>query len=766
MYGLIRENQLDIMLFLCGACASIAVLLLMTRFLSESRKRILLLMELMAILLLWSDRQAYIWAGQPGYTAYVMVRLSNFLVFFMTSAVVLGFNLYLRDWMLNEGGMTKPPLRLLLVHCIALTGMAVSIISAFTGLYYYFDENNLYQRGHGFLIAYIFPVLGPLIQYTLIRQYKRVFSRLVYISLVLYLFVPIVCGILQIFYYGISIVNMSMVLVSISLYLFTYLDINDTVEWVHKVELKHMREENSSARTLAEQISGAYAGMLEKQEQLSSGSILRTAGYARMMAEAAGKSERECDEIYFAALLYRAGEEQLAEVKEYPGILTAARCGFEEYDGSGTPEHLEKDAIPEIARIIAVARHYDELTSSTPKRGPFPRFIVREEFIKEAGIQYDPRFSAIMVSLIEGDGEYTLQEGGGKLTLKEREKSLECGPYRETVSLGILLEENITRVRFHCAERSDAPGGFSAPSLILFDSYDRIVHRDEEMIKAFGYTEFGELWFDGRFVSTHARSMEVSTETDRERGVFGSESREHAAEILCARFEDHIRLRIRYKGLVTETVAALPDSSRYAYIGLTGEYCRLNGIEVEQTGERVQEGDIPRIAEKNTYLNRMEGDFPNLQIDGLRTKTTRGILLEEQLKLAFHSMSLPSAILVRHCPYVVLFSSENGEAEGEGYREYALIRLNGETLKTSLDAVNQIEVTKHSDHQNWDSWLAANKQGTECRLEAFRRGDRIIIRAFDEGIELVNTTTFREVPGKLYIALTGERCALTDIRLL
>ena len=99
MYGLIRENQLDIMLLLCGSCASIALLLLMTRFLSESRRRILLLMELMAILLLWSDRQAYIWAGQPGYTAYVMVRLSNFLVFFMTSAVVLGFNLYLRDWM-------------------------------------------------------------------------------------------------------------------------------------------------------------------------------------------------------------------------------------------------------------------------------------------------------------------------------------------------------------------------------------------------------------------------------------------------------------------------------------------------------------------------------------------------------------------------------------------------------------------------------------------------------------------------------------------
>ena len=766
MLGLIKEYQLDIMLFLCGACASIALLLLMTRFLSESRRRILLLMELVAIFLLWFDRQAYIWAGQPGPTAYVMVRLSNFIVFFMTSAIVFGFNLYLRDWMLNEGGMTKPPFRLRLVHYMALAGMALSVISAFTGLYYSFDENNLYHRGQGFLIAYLFPVLGPLIQYTLIRQYKRIFSRLVYISLLLYIFVPIACGILQIYFYGISIVNMAMVLVSISLYIFTYLDINDTVEWVHKVELRHMREENNSARKLADQISGSYAGMLESKEELSEGSILRAAEYARMIAEACGKNERECDEVYFASLLYRAGAERLSGVTEYPGILTAAKYGFEEYDGSGEPEHLEKDAIPEIARIIAVARHYEEMTSATVKRGPFPQFIVREEFIKTGGIQYDPRFSAVMVSLLDGDEKYKLQEGGAKQKRKEPEKNLEFGPYRETVSRGILIEQNVKKISFHCVEHNDSPSGFSAPSIILFDSYDRIVHRDEEMIKAFGYVEFGELWFDGRYISTRARTIEVNTETEKGGGVFASESTEHSAEIVCSRFEDHIKLKITYKGLVTEVVAALPDSSRYAYIGLTGEYCRIGGIEVEQTAETMQEGDIPRIAEKLTYLNRMEGDFPNLQINGLRTESTGGILLEDGFKLAFHSMSLPSAILVRHCPYAVLFSSENGEVTGEDYKEYAVIRFNGESLEASGGAVNHIEVTKTDAYRNWDSWLAANKQGTECRLDALRIGDRVIIHAFNEGIGITNTTTFNEIPEKLYIALSGDQCALTDIRLV
>ena len=117
----------------------------------------------------------------------------------------------------------------MLIALLSLLGMILAVISAFTGLYYYFDESNTYHRGSGFLIAYIIPVVCPIMQYTVIRQYRKVFSKLIYISLNLYIFVPIACGILQIFTYGISIVNMSMVAVSVALYIFTYLDINNTV---------------------------------------------------------------------------------------------------------------------------------------------------------------------------------------------------------------------------------------------------------------------------------------------------------------------------------------------------------------------------------------------------------------------------------------------------------------------------------------------------------------------------------------------------------
>ena len=73
MFEFLRVYQLDIMLVLCGSCGILTLLLLFTRFLSVRRKKILILMEIIALFLLWFDRQAYIYAGVTGLKGYVMV---------------------------------------------------------------------------------------------------------------------------------------------------------------------------------------------------------------------------------------------------------------------------------------------------------------------------------------------------------------------------------------------------------------------------------------------------------------------------------------------------------------------------------------------------------------------------------------------------------------------------------------------------------------------------------------------------------------------
>ena len=268
MFDLIRNNQMDIMLALCAVCMTITILLLFTKFLPKRQKWVMINMELIAFFLLAFDRLAYIYSGDVSRTGWVMVRVSNFMVFFLTSGVVLGFDLFLADLLTGEDGDRRNiPVILKIVAVTATCGMLLAIISAFTGLYYTFDESNRYQRGPLFLVSYIIPLVCPILQYIVIRQNRKKFSKIINIALTLYIFVPIVMGIVQIFAYGISIVNMAMVLVSASLYIFTYLDINDRVIRAHEIELANLEGRQRGMWRLLDQCASAFSGSVERRDQ-------------------------------------------------------------------------------------------------------------------------------------------------------------------------------------------------------------------------------------------------------------------------------------------------------------------------------------------------------------------------------------------------------------------------------------------------------------------------------------------------------------------
>ena len=134
------------MLVLIGICGITAFFVLITGALSKPRKRALLLVEVYSTILLISDRLAYIYRGDTSRLGYWMVRISNFLVFFMTLAIVHSINLYVVDLLKNEGGMKKPPLVSMICEILITLGELLLIISQFTGLYYTFDETNHYVR--------------------------------------------------------------------------------------------------------------------------------------------------------------------------------------------------------------------------------------------------------------------------------------------------------------------------------------------------------------------------------------------------------------------------------------------------------------------------------------------------------------------------------------------------------------------------------------------------------------------------------------------
>ena len=794
MFNFIRNHQLDIMLALCSICCMMAVLLLITRFLPKKRKWILISMELLAVFLLGFDRMAYIYSGNTTSLGYFMVRFSNFIVFFLTSAVVFTFNLYISD-LLSSSGLKTLPRRLILVSILSLLEMLMVILNLFTGFYYFFDSNNVYHRGSGFLICYIVPVVCPFIQFSAIQKYRKSFSPYIYCALIMYIFFPIIIGIIQIFAYGISIVNMAMVMVSVSLYIFTYLDINNEVVKTHKLEMQDLKRQQAGMKILFSQTAEAFVSAIEMRHEDFNGQAKKNAEVAKSIALKAEKSEDFCDEVYYAALLHNAGyavlpdsifakkiytpeeeafikaipgysEEILSKITEYPYLSECCKYVTERYDGKGNKQALKGDEIPEIARIVAIADEYCNLTLKTKNHAPVPNAVLRENFIKEAGERFDPYYSNLIVQLIDTEAlGNTVEEND------EIESSLSCRQYRENISVGIPVVEKIVSITFNGEKNTDgeevasevSTEVFSAPSLVLFDSFDRRVHEDEKNIEAFRYIEFGELWFDGHYISTSARNMEVEAydSGDEAENVLGAKE---LYTISAGRFEDHLMLELKYKSKTVKAIVALPDNSRSVYIGLTGENFSLQNIKVEDTGKQVTKNSIPRIASQISFIQRLEADIPNIQINGTRSASTNGILIKERMSIAFHMQSFPEASFIWHCPYIVIFYSDDGKVGGKNYHEYAMVKLNGEENGSNSFAENQFLLKKNEHFTSWADWNIANKAGRECEIDFLHQGSSVTFDTENLGIFIENTTIIRNGPKEVYVALTGDQCALTDIR--
>ncbi len=440
MFELFKEHQMNIMLVLSALCLMLTFFIYITKDIPLKRKKILMLLELNAMFLLSFDRFAYYYRGQESSIAYVMVRISNFMVFFLTLFIEYNFNTYLIDLYTTEGKMQKAPKRLYAVKYMVFFGVILLIISQFNGFYYTFDATNHYQRGDGFIICYIFPILVLCTQISVIMQNFSALSKYIRTSLALFTLAPLVASIIQIFTYGVSLTNITLVGMAIVLYVFAILNLNDTLEQVRMHELELMKEEQENLLTMFEQTSRALANAIDAKDTYTHGHSARVAKYSGEIARLAGKSENEIHKVYFAALLHDVGkigisnsiinkngkltDEEYAEIKNHPiiggQILSniskspylelGARYHHERYDGKGYPEGLSGKDIPDIARIIAVADAYDAMTSKRSYREPMPQNLVRSEIENGMGTQFDPKYAQIMLSMIDNDYGYTMRE--------------------------------------------------------------------------------------------------------------------------------------------------------------------------------------------------------------------------------------------------------------------------------------------------------------------------------------------------------------------
>ena len=217
--------QVAILIWGCVFCAIAAICIFLSSNYDREKRRYLILMESFASLLLLMDAMAHIFSGYPGVPGNVMVRISSFLVFLLSDVVLLCFHIYVCVYLFSKRER-RTLKRVKAGYVIAAAGAVFVVISQFTHWYYYIDGDNCYHRAPLYIMSILFSAAGLLIDLTLLLQYKKRVSRKLLFSMLSCIVLPAVAAAVQAFWYGISLIEFSVGISMIIMFIVTMTELN------------------------------------------------------------------------------------------------------------------------------------------------------------------------------------------------------------------------------------------------------------------------------------------------------------------------------------------------------------------------------------------------------------------------------------------------------------------------------------------------------------------------------------------------------------
>ena len=216
MSEIIRTISIVILLILGLFCVQTGFFLISGHKLKNNSRKSLVLLEFITGLLLIFDALAYIYRGNTNHIGYTMVRVSNFMVFTLNYFMTFFFCFYSAEFIKSDSldfnilrspkkaAKNGVPVHLFIVFYICILGIALTIISQFTNLFYYFDEGNFYHRNSLYPLSIILGLSPGLIAFEMLLQNKKLLPNNVFISLLIYPLFLVTGIILTLFSYGIS----------------------------------------------------------------------------------------------------------------------------------------------------------------------------------------------------------------------------------------------------------------------------------------------------------------------------------------------------------------------------------------------------------------------------------------------------------------------------------------------------------------------------------------------------------------------------------
>ena len=201
------------------------------------------------------------------------------------------------------------------------------------------------------------------------------------------------------------------------------------VLWVPVLGLRQLQKTNLDLEQTNNELLELMVKSMEARDPYTSGHSRRVQQFSIAIARGLELSTGEIDKVSRAALLHDVGKiyEKYAPILRKPGklsadewqtmqlhpqdgaalvgtmsrlhdIIPAIRHHHERWDGTGYPEGLAGERIPEISRIIAFADTIDAMISERPYRRTMGEAEVRAEIVRCRGAQFDPEMTDKVLS--------------------------------------------------------------------------------------------------------------------------------------------------------------------------------------------------------------------------------------------------------------------------------------------------------------------------------------------------------------------------------
>lgn len=203
-----------------------------------------------------------------------------------------------------------------------------------------------------------------------------------------------------------------------------------------------LQKANLTLESNLRQTIEGFAQALEESDRYTRGHSERVSQYARLIAVGLKLDEKQIETVVHAALMHDIGkigirneklnkpgkltQEEMTMFRTHPhkgrrilepihflrALIPGCYCHHESWDGSGYPQGLEKDHIPEIGRVIAVADAYDAMTSDRAYRKALPHKVAVAELVRCSGTQFEPEVVQVFLCEIEQYRRLILESGG------------------------------------------------------------------------------------------------------------------------------------------------------------------------------------------------------------------------------------------------------------------------------------------------------------------------------------------------------------------